>query len=1384
MRRSRLCAIAAILISALVLPFSTACTPVQAAEGYVILVPQTMHAGSTEAVSFNLYGADGPVRDKVEVEVLEGRKTVASVTSTVDGQGMVDVEVPDLEEGDYTVVVKGTGFKHETPVRIDKPLVVFLETDKPIYKPGQTIHMRVMTLNSELKPSQEDVTVEVLDAKGIKVFRIELESDEYGMANLELPLSSEPNLGTWKLQAVTEKAETVLDVRVERYVLPKYDVNVELPREWFLVNERVEGVVSSEYSFGKPVKGEVEIIASRYVGEWEEYATFETDIDGSTDFDIPAVGYVAGVPEAGGQGNIMLEITVTENVTGYVEKTSRLVTAADSPVNLELIPEGSVFKPGLPFEFLIVTETPDNQPVEAKVDIEVTYIDEEFKDIDTDRDDVRTKDGIALFKADPPKKAVALTVRANCEGKYVEQMLESSYSPSGNFIHVEQTSDGVPNVGEDIAFRVHSTEEARTYYYEVVARDRIVFSSYTRDKEFSFETTPLMAPGGRLLVYQVLPNSEVAADYLPFSVTGVYPHDIQVGFSSEEAEPGEDVQIDISTEGRAMVGLAAVDKSVFILAENRLNLQQVFAELERLYMEPQAELHDVNIYPVIETKGAAETFDDAGLTVISNHDVPEGATYEFEYQEGFWEGLFGFLRAGGAMPEMEEAAMDEGGMAPPMAAPGEDKAEAQGEGLVEVERVRQYFPETWLWDQIETGNNGKATVDVTVPDTITTWMLRAVGISQDKGFGVAEAQLRAFQPFFVKLDLPYAAIRGEEFPVSVAIYNYVDDQQEIRVEIEEADWFDLLDDEVKTVRIGPNDLGLAEFTIRPTQLGVNAVEVKAQGQKAADAMSKTIIIEPEGVSREVVDNLVLSDGDSRIINSFVPMDAVAGSGRAYLALTSSLLTQTMEGLEELIQMPFGCGEQNMMMFTPDVYITKYLEESGQLKPEILAKAEKLMITGYQRELTYRRNDGSFSAFGQSDPEGSLWLTAFVLKSFAEATDLIYIDQAVLEEAEDWIVDHQNSDGSFDSVGFICHQELLGGLQGKDALTAFVAVALLEAGETGAAGDAIDYLEGKLGGMNDAYTVALTAYALQLGDSRESDEAIDKLMDLAQEDENGLYWGSAIQPMPGERELMPYPVQQSSATIETTGYATMALVLDGDVFNASRAAQWLTSQRNSYGGFGSTQDTVVGIQALVEFQSGAKADVDLDITVEGEGFRKDLAITDENFDVLQMIELPVNTEFELTVDGKGKVVGQVVRRFNMPEVSRELPDIMDIEVDYDTTEVEVDDTITVSARLTFNPPTPAEAGMIVMDISIPTGFAAVTSTLEEAVEDDARLKRFEVAGRKVIFYIENLAQGQSVSLEFDAVALYPVKAKAVASRAYAYYSPDISAETLGEDVTVR
>ena len=134
--------------------------------------------------------------------------------------------------------------------------------------------------------------------------------------------------------------------------------------------------------------------------------------------------------------------------------------------------------------------------------------------------------------------------------------------------------------------------------------------------------------------------------------------------------------------------------------------------------------------------------------------------------------------------------------------------------------MRQFFPETWLWSALTTDASGRGAQRVTAPDSITTWMFRAVALSKEKGLGIGEAELRVFQPFFVQIDLPYSAIRGEEFPVSIALYNYDSVAQEFTVELERGDWFDLLDDPPRPSPCGPTAVGAATFTIRPNLLGV------------------------------------------------------------------------------------------------------------------------------------------------------------------------------------------------------------------------------------------------------------------------------------------------------------------------------------------------------------------------------------------------------------------------------------------------------------------------------------------------------------------------------------------------------------------------------------
>lgn len=1319
-------------------------------DGYLAAAPAVLRAKRTENVSVSLFDGAEPARGDVKLVLLQGGSPVAEASASVAGAGAIPLSVPTLPAGEYTLRIEGRGaddsaFTDNATVRVEEPAgLLFVETDKPIYKPGQEIRIRALRLDSDLKPLPGPVEVSILDAKGIKVYKRTVDTDQFGMAEAGLPLSTEPNLGVWKITAESEEQATQLDVRVEEYTLPKYEVRVDLPREWVLAGEEVAGAVSAEYSFGKPVKGELEIVAYRYIGVWEEYARFEGDIDGATSFELPAAGYVAGVPEAGGQGNLQLDVAVREPATGYEERVTRLLTVADAPVNLQLIPESLAFKPGLRFGVLVVAETPDQRPVTTDLRVTANYLGRDFDEVGEESHTATTGDsGSALLELNPPAEAVRLFVAVESPDGHIGRTLMAGYSPSGNFIHVTQTGDAASSVGDRATFRVNSTTEARRFYYEVLARGGVVFSDVAQSPEIAFELTPAMAPEARLMVYQILPNNEVAADYIPFTVSADYPMAVDVAFNRDEVKPGDAVDISVHTEGAAKVGLAAVDRSVFILAENRINLQQVFAELERLYALPQAEIH-FDPYRVV-TRGAAETFSAAGLVVMTNKSVPKGADFNDPVPA----------------PTMIPA------VAAAMPASVDGAAESPA-GLAEVERVRQFFPETWLWADVMTDEAGNATLAATAPDSITTWNLRAVGVSPEHGLGIGNAELTVFQPFFLQVDLPYSAVRGEEFPVKVALYNYLDTPQDFHVEIVESEDFELLDDPTQTVTVAPREVGGVEFGIRLTDLGPMPIKVTARSPAAADAVIVNLLVEPEGVAQEAVHNVILSADETLEFNLAARPVTIPGSNRAYAAFTGSYLAQTLDGLENLLQMPYGCGEQNMILFAPNIFVARYLEATGQLKPEVMAKAEHLMITGYQRELTYRRSDGSFSAFGQSDPEGSLWLTAFVLKSFAQADGLIYIDEAVLRDAADWILDHRRDDGSFEPVGFLHHQELLGGLQGNTALTAYVAIALHEAGYNDELETSVSYLESRLGDVADPYTMAIVAYALELAGSSRSADANRALLDLATADADGLHW-------------------RGPAAVETTGYGLLALLERGDAINAANAARWLVSQRNAFGGYGSTQETVVGLQALIEYAAQARFDVDMTVTLTADDWDRELAINADNADVVQIVDLPEGADLRISAAGSGRVVAQVVQRFNVPEVEPPAVDMFRIDVEYSTDHVAVEDLIEVTARFAFTPPESPEpapdAGMVVLDVAVPTGFAPVIETVERLVEDHKQVKRYDVAGRKVILYLEDLPPREELELRFDARARYPVRAQAVTSQAYAYYTPHWRAETLGGSVTV-
>ena len=1296
MNRGHLLVIAVITISSISLTLILLSNlSYETANTHFFTVPKTLKAGKVNYIGYTLLNGSKPAVSKVIIELGDVKRELV-----LKGSGKLELPAP-RNEGTYKLKIVAEGFSGETKVKVVKDSLVFVETDKPIYKPGQTVHVRLIVVNSMLKKTEDDVTIEILDAKGIKVFKKSLHVD--GMASIDFPLSNEPNEGVWKIRVLRNgKIINQLDFRVEKYVLPKYEINVSV-KDWVLPDERIKGCIEAKYVFGKPVKGEYLVEAYRYLGRWEKYAEVKGKIDGKAEFELPPVKYVVASPrhQAGG---LLLNVTVFEENTSYKQTISKMIRVVPSEIDVKIIPEGSSFKPGIPLKILIITKTQDGKLVDREVELVIGKISRE--DVKTEELKIKTERGKKIIELKPEEWVETITIQAKMDGKSVAFATISRAISKSFYLHIEKVKG--EKVGDKYEFKVYHPRGKRIYY-EVVSKGVFLFTDLVEGDTIKFTATPEMVPESKIIVYS-FSGSEVVADYLTFTVEPNY-QELKVEVDEKEVKPREEVTIRFDA---SRVGVSIVDKSVFVLAENRLDLEEVFKKLEELYGEPKVEVHlSTRMY---KTLGSYDVFENSGLVVLTNKELTKGETgvVKSKNQFGWLEPIFGVFKAGFVKTTVRKSVQEVNVCSTP------------SEKLADVKLVRQFFPETWFF-----GFAGSE-LKLKAPDTITTWVIHAVTL--DGGLRIGGNEIRVFQPFFIKADFPYSIVRGEEVELKAVVYNYAGERQKVLVTVEE------LDSGREIVREWINVSYIAEvkFRFKAEDVGVKKFKITARSEKFADAIIKELRVIPEGITKEEAENVVVKNGDVLHFSTKLNVSAVPDSERYYLAISGSYMAQTISGLDNLIRMPFGCGEQNMIVMAPGVYVAKYLIATNQMKPEIMAKAELMATVGYQRELTFMRSDGSFSAFGESDKEGSTFLTAFVVRTFAEAKDVIYIDEDIIEGAKDWLLKHKRSDGSFETVGFIHHRDMMGGVAGDYAMTAYVTASLLEAGYNEVK-DSIEYLENGFSKANN-YSKALACYALALAGKDYSDE----LLKVAVRD--------------GER--MYIPTGKKVTDVEATAYAALALTKLGKP-EAGFFIAWLIEQRNPNGGFYSTQDTVMAIKALTEYSIAVVTDVDLTINVECDGKLKTIKVNKENSDVTQIIELPAGKDVIVEVWGKGRAIIQFVKRYNV--IPKEVESPIHLNVSYDTSELEERGILKIFVH--YECLLPIE--MAVVDVAVPTGFVPDEESLK-----NVNCKRYEVADRKVIFYFDV----QRADFEFYAKPVLVISSKApLVSVAYSYYEPDVKAE---------
>ncbi|XP_033109473.1 fibrillin-1-like isoform X4 [Anneissia japonica] len=952
-------------------------------------------------------------------------------------------------------------------------------------------------------------------------------------------------------------------------------------------------------------------------------------------------------------------------------------------------------------------------------------------------------------------------------------------------------------IEEDVdIIEVNETETYGNYFfYHPIPNVEIAEPGKMYIIKKQFDVTQEMAPVTRILAYYIRLDGEVIADSIDVSVENQFENKVNIQFTEEKMKPGDFAQLKITSAADSLCAVGVVDKSVHLLrTNNQLNQEKVFSTLngyqlssdggyiersdhcpnqfywyrkKRSFMKRQPFMKQrrsiAPYFPQTSYEDSSKAFEDMGLVFMTNIDVETRPCPKYYAQP---------IALSRSSPEFLLV---------------DDILIQHTPVPSTVSSIRSYFPETWLWDLKRQSESGEMLMNVTVPDTITEWVGSGFCTSVTKGVGVSSStKLQAFIPFFVSYTLPYSVIRGEKVAVKTTIFNYLNDCLAIKVKFEKTDDFDLFSEATQFVCVCGGQSTTIEFSIVPKTIGDIPLTMFAESVSSnsgtavcpadadmsdllsvGDAIRKNLLVEPEGIKKEVAYTQLLVVDDSidvsfsKSLLASLPSDFIEGSESGHLTVIGDMMGKTLANLDKLLQMPTGCGEQNMLGFVPNIYVLQYLSETNQLDQAIEQKALGYMKIGYQRELNYRRSDSSYSAFGNNDPQGSTWLTAFVVKSFARASEYIFIDQKDLDVSINWLKRQQMESGCFRSIGRVIHSNMQGGVDNAETLTAYTMIALMESGvskddpiivkATRCVGNNIDSL-------NDPYNIALIAYALTMADAPTKDEIIQLLNDNSINEDGVTHWEAIA-----EDTTNYYYVSDDSLAkardVEATAYGLLAQILSTNVKNDKvteglPVVQWITRQTNPNGGFISTQDTVMALESLAVFAGVSynnPGDLYVDVQVQGVRQPKRFYVNAANRLVVQSMMFPLLNPFTaiaINAGGTGSALVQTVIKYNVP--SAFVRPSFDIEVDVDQEEGQELDRgcgqQIMDICITYNG-TARATNMAVVEVQMPSGYYPDKNSLKNLIKLRAfGIKRYEIEGKVVSIYFDEFVKDVQLCFE--------------------------------------
>ncbi|KAK9872958.1 hypothetical protein WA026_020307 [Henosepilachna vigintioctopunctata] len=1358
------------------------------ADGYYrVIGSKTVRPQSEYHVSVSIEGAAIPTFVKSIIEGvsfngsainIEDEKDILPYTSQI-----FTLKVPIIPVGVYRLQVQGRGgvdFQSYYPLDyLEKSYSVLIETDKPIYDPGTKVLFRVIVLNSELKPSTklppDGITIRAVDNDGNKIRVWKNVETVRGVFSGEFNLSLNPVLGNWNITVDIQSQQYFKGFRVARYILPGFRIDVDTKTHVTFQDGKIIANIKTYYHHGAKLEGEATISAFPTIFSHVIQPIFQNpirkviSIDGSAtvEFDIDRDLRLNDEYER----IVILDVAVEEKLTGRRENTTVKVHVHKYNYKIDLIKTSDYFKPGLKYIAFVKLSRHDNQVLRSNEEITVKHGFSQADEVPIERKHRLDKNGVTKLEFLSPvnvTNTTALRIEAQFEDlkERISPVL-AAQSYSHNFLQVSLETDRVL-VNLEVEVSVLCTEPMKFISYVVLGRGDVLLSktipvNNKKDHQFRFRALHSMVPLAHLIVSYIRDNGEMIGDTLDIEVDGVLQNFLDVKSSTVETEPGLDVDIQMKTQPFSYVGLMAVDQRNEIFGEgNEISNSMIEDELfsydsalksEYLKIMTDGKSHfpwkpgGSNIYSGIEDSGAdlitnahilrkKPTLDDIYLrpTVYDSSTVKPDRGFGLHFQTA---------------------------TRPPLAGPYAFSRIPVPVWNIPKVYLKDEIADTWIYANYSARYDGIVSTRKKLPNSLSNWIMTGFSLDPVFGLGIMTSKrYRTTSPFFVKVDLPYRMHRGESINVPVFVYNRMDEDADVEVTMHNADQnfeFTAVSNEIaapkspeffrrKRISVKKDTNGTVWFLITPKKLGLLEIKITANNPSTQDAITEYLMVEAEGETEYYTKSELLdlrkTEYVKKTINFTIPKNAIPGSVKVEVASVGNIFGPTLKNLDSVIRKPTGCGEQNLLYMMTSLIVLKYMKSSQHNLPQIRQKAIDYLQENYQTQLSFKRNDGSFSVFGKKDDEGSMWLTAYTLMTFRQSSEFIFIDESVVEKGYDWLAEKQSRNGSFYETGNEIYFEMQDKNGNSLPLTSFVLISFLENQKftskyKNTINKGLDYIARYIDESEETYSIALCSYILQISRHPSKQSAFNLLDNRAEYKDNMKWWAK-----PKTNKNNPWNDQPRSVDIEMTSYALLTFLENNLVEDSIPIINWLLKQQNSNGGFASTQDTVMGLQALFKLvmKLSTPANIQIEFTYnERESGRFHIsqndALSEQRFEINNS-----SRQVNVTAKGKGFAFFRVYYRFNK-DVTGPWPQfILDPQVDKNSNRDHLQ--LSICTRFVKDnklSTVDSISNMAVMEVNLPSGYIVDVHSLP-SLEVSQHVQKVEAKHRltKVILYFNNIS----------------------------------------------